>query len=172
MKNLLKIKNNLIIYNKSIIAVYELDPVDLFILPESDQEMFVKDMRNTLNAIKDSEIQIIMRTRSALPEDLKQHLNTFSKMNEDESSINKTLIQQYSEDLNELISRNIIPIKEYFLLFKQNCETEKEDQLEKSLVTLERKIGRVFNNITATGINLKQIIGPNLDKFLKSYTRP
>jgi len=166
----LSIKNNLIIYNKSIIAVYELDPVDLFILPESDQEIFIKDMRNTLNSIKDSEIQIIMRTRNALPEDLNTHFNTFNKFEED-MTINKTLIQKYSEDLTELISKNIIPIKEYFLLIKQNCEVSKSEQLTKGINSLERKVSRIFNNINATGIGLKQITGKDLDKFLITFTR-
>lgn len=171
------VKHNLIMQGNFITAVYKLEPIDLIILPEQEQQIFINDMQHFLASIQESEIQIIMRTRKALPEDFRLHFNSIrtqeqkDKQNEQVALSYHDLIDSYVAQLSDLLEHNIIPVKEYYLVFKQPLVGSGIEQTYKAVNELEQNISRIANNIARAGIGVNQITGNDLENLLISFTR-
>ncbi len=173
----LNVKHNLIFHENYIIAAYKLEPIDLIILPEPDQKIFINDMHHFLASIQENEIQIIMRTRKAIPEDFRNHFASIRNQHTDESQIIQQslvyhkLIDSYVAQLSDLLKHNIIPVKEYYLIFKQHLRGNSIEQTYKAVSDLEQRISRIANNIARAGIGINQIVAKELEELLISFTR-
>ena len=161
------IRNNLIMTDKSMSAVFSLEPIDLIILPEQEQKIFELDMQRMLNSIQEGKIQIIMRTRKAVPSDLDRHFASFSGT----ISERARLILAYTDQLIELLDQHIIPVKEYFLVFVSSVNTKKTNKLPAQIELLERTVNRIAANFSHAGIVLNQVTGKNLITLAKTFTR-
>lgn len=163
-----RIRNNLILTKNFIAAVYLLEPIDLIILPENEQKSFEIDMRKMLNSIYEGHIQILMRTRKAIPKDLDRHFSSLM------GSMNRRsdLVSEYIADLVELLDKHIIPVKEYYLVFSQFAKTSDVDDVIDKVKLLERNINRIASNFNRAGIVLSQIIDKQLITLARTYTRP
>lgn len=174
LKDNFQIKHNLIIKTKSIVAVYQLEPVDVIILPEVEQQTFMQDMQHFLASIQEGHVQILMRTRKAIPHDFAGHfasLQNSSVITNFRRNDRQVLVSQYIEQLSELLDRNIIPVKEYYLVFEQDTRDTSPEALYNGVQSLERNISRIAGNIAKAGIGIKQVAGNDLNKFMITFTR-
>jgi len=171
------IKNNLIITSKQITVIFKIDPIDLIILPEQEQKSFEMDMKRMLNVIGENCIQIIMRTRKATKSDLGKHFQSFNANRNFSQiitkNITKKLLSQYVSHLEELLEKNIIPVKEYYLVLKQNLSKNNPEQMEIAIKNLERYASKICSNFKRAGIDLEQVKeeNNNLITLVKSFTR-
>ena len=176
MDNLI-VKNNLILTSNQITVVFKIDPIDLIILPEQEQKTFEMDMKRMLNIIGENSIQIIMRTRKATKLDLGKHFSSFNQnqiFNQSKTeTITKNLISQYVKHLEDLLENNIIPVKEYYLVLKQNLTQNTPEQMIISIKKLERYATKICSNFKRAGIELSQVKDENkqLTDLIKSFTR-
>ena len=169
------LSNNLIFAPDKIAAVYALEPVDLIIMPEQDQLAFEIDLRRTLHALQEGGIEIIMRTRKALPGDFDRHFASFHDTAGSgatgSQNLYAELLKGYTAQMAELLEKNIIPVKEYYLVFAHQAQTKNPQSVMHSLDMLERQIDRTAGTLKRTGIELKQVEGPDLTKLMATFTR-
>ena len=173
----IKVKDNLIMTNNQLTVVFKIDPLDLIILPEQEQKAFETDMKKMLNSIGENSIQIIMRTRKATKQDLGKHFSSFNNQykfyNIDTENRTKQLLSAYIGHLIELLEKNIIPVKEYYLILKQEYISKSTLGKFNALNNLERYANRICSNFKRTGINLEQVkqSNRNLENLIQSFTR-
>lgn len=172
MNNNLSIKNNFLITNTSLIAVFIIEPVDLFILPKVEQDIFLKDLHNAFNSMRNMKVQIITRTRQAYPSDLNRHFNSFLTKENKELNIQIELTSKYKKDLVELIKNNIIPIKDYYFVFRYAYRKSNNlSEFELTVNNFDRKLSKFLQNVINSGINARQLKEEELSKFIISFTR-
>jgi hypothetical protein len=173
----IKIKDNLIFTNNQLSVVFKIDPLDLIILPEQEQKAFETDMKKMLNSIGENSIQIIMRTRKATKLDLGKHFSSFNTQyhfyNKDTENKTKQLLSAYIGHLIDLLEKNIIPVKEYYLILKQEYASKSVTDKFDALNNLERFTNRICSNLKRAGINLEQVkqTNRNLENLIQSFTR-
>ncbi len=185
------IQDNFLITKDQLIAVFEIEPIDLILLPEEEQHVFESDMHRLLNSLGDVHIQIVMRTRKATANDMDRHFRDLTTQNIKFSNLktqSKTseLIQGYVSELSNLLENNIIPVKEYYIVFKQQVNTKNKTQLIEAIKKLERLVQRVSSNFKKAGIDIKHttnydnaiinnketvIEHKKLEKLVKSFIR-
>lgn len=160
--------NNLIFTKKQIAAVFALEPLDLIILPEEEQAIFEQDLRSTLHALQEGNLQIIMRTRKALPDDFRKHFDSLKKQPQNQHSL---MVKEYIAQLSEILGENIIPVKEYYLVFAIGSRTANQARVLQAINSLGNQIDRVGSSLKRAGINIKQVEGAQLAKLMRSFTR-
>jgi hypothetical protein len=172
-----QIKDNLIVTKNQITLIFKIDPIDLIILPVQEQKSFEMDMKRMLNIIGENSIQIIMRTRKATKNDLGKHFHSFNQTNNFSNliteNITKKLLTQYVAQLVDLLEKNIIPVKEYYLVLKQPLSKNNPEQMLKAVNNLERTASKIYNNFKRAGIDLEHVKeeNNNLINLIQSYTR-
>jgi hypothetical protein len=164
------IKDNFILTSKEIIALFSVEPVDVILLPEEEQRVFQADIQGLLNSLRDDSIQLIMRTRKETPEDMNKHFRDLTSQNiklssQVAESKRGELIQGYVHEISNLLVNNIVPVKEYLIVFKEQTDTSKEVKLVEAIKKMERLISRVSGNFRKAGIEIKQVT--NYDTALK-----
>ncbi len=171
-----KILNNYVLFENKVIVVYQLEPLDLVILPEQEQQSFEADMVRMLNSIQEGSIQIIMQTRKAVPNDFENHFSNLRETqnradNASSGNIKNRLIIEYLGHLNDLLLNNIIPIKEYFLIFSHSTNTNMINDLNKNIILLNHQVERVSINFKRAGIKLSLLEGNLLNRLFSNLTR-
>ncbi len=151
------IQDNFIFTKNSIIIIFEIEPIDVVLLPEYEQESFFNELHRALNSIGMEHIQFLMRTRKAQPHDLKKHFrNIITQDIKFKSSktqeIRNTLAQKYMKELSSLLENNIIPVKEYYLVIDEKVNTQKTQKILSAVKNLERKTQRITGNLRRAGI--------------------
>lgn len=171
------IKDNLIFTKNQMCVIYKIDPIDLIILPEQEQKTFEVDMKRMLNSISENSIQVIMRTRKATKQDLGKHFSSFNIQNQFFSKNTeiktKQLLSGYIGHLIELLEKNIIPVKEYYLILKQSYNSKSSIEKFNSINNLVRLANKINSNFRRAGINLEQVKeeGRFLENLIQSFTR-
>lgn len=166
------IKNNLIFSASTVAAVYRIEPIDLIILPEQEQLLFQNDMRQMLASLQEGKIQIIMKQRKSIPADLSKHFNSFSGNYSESEELRINLIKNYIAQLSQLVENNIIPQKEYYLVFSEKVAVKDRASVVNGVANLEKDIARIAERFQRSGIDLAQLTDPELIQFISSYTRP
>lgn len=156
------IQDNFIFRKNSIVAVFEIEPIDVVLLPSDEQDAFFADLHRTLNSIGDTHVQFITRTRNAEPKDLDKHFRDitaqdFAFKNKKMQSTISELTQGYIKELSGILENNIIPIKEYYVVFKENVNTQNEGKTVESVKKLDRFVQRFTENLRRAGIKTKQV---------------
>lgn len=156
------IQDNFIFTKKSVVAIFEIEPIDVVLLPTSEQEAFFADLHRTLNSIGDTHIQLITRTRNAEPKDLDKHFRNltsqeFSFKSKKLQETTSELMQGYIRELNGILENNIIPVKEYYVMFKEDVNTSSEHKTLEAIKRLDRFIQRFTENLRRAGIKTKQV---------------
>lgn len=171
------IKDNLIFTKNQMCVIFKIDPIDLIILPEQEQKSFEIDMKRMLNSIGENSIQIIMRTRKATKQDLGKHFSSFNNknqfLNKNTEIKTKILLSGYIGHLIELLEKNIIPVKEYYLILKQSFDFKSSIGKFNSINSLERLANKMSSNFRRAGINLEQVKedANYLENLIQSFTR-
>jgi hypothetical protein len=173
----IEIKDNLILTRNQLTVIFKIDPIDLIILPEQEQKAFETDMKRMLNSIGESSIQLIMRTRKATKHDLGKHFSSFNTQyhfyNKDTENRTKQLLSSYIGHLVDLLEKNIIPVKEYYLVLKKDFNSKSTTGKFDALNNLERSANKICSNFKRAGINLEQVkqSNKNLESLIQSFTR-
>ena len=173
----INIKDNLVLTKNQLTVVFKIDPIDLIILPEQEQKAFESDMKRMLNSIGENSIQIIMRTRKATKQDLGKHFSSFNTQYQfysvDTENRAKKLLTSYIGHLVDLLEKNIIPVKEYYLILKQEYTSKSATEQFNSFNNLERFANKICSNFKRAGINLEQVkqTNNNLENLIQSFTR-
>jgi hypothetical protein len=156
------LQDNFVVTNHSIIAVFSLEPIDVILLPESEQQAFEADIHRTLNNLGNEEIQLIMRTRNAEPKDMDRHFRDIA--NQDTKYLSKAMQNKaielrvsYVSEIKNLLVNNMIPIREYYIIFKELVDTKNNQRLVEAVKKLDRKVERVTGNFLRAGIKTSQV---------------
>lgn len=157
------VQDNFILTKGSIVAVFEIEPVDVILLPDQEQRAFEADLHRTLNGLGGDQVQLIMRTRKAEPEDFRKHFKDLSTQgfkfkSKKMQTTMSDLVQDYISSLSQLLEDNIIPVKEYYVVFKADTNTQNKAKLSEAIKNLGRLIERFTGNLSRTGIKTKQVV--------------
>lgn len=95
--------------NGKEIAVFELLSIDMFSSSEMETESILKMCQEFFHSLNDLRMQIIVHSRILNFKDIEKHLNLVKA--------NNPSLNRYIEDLSNLVNRNEIPFKQYFLVF-------------------------------------------------------
>jgi hypothetical protein len=184
------VQDNFIVTKNALIAIYEIEPIDVILLPEQEQKAFEADLHRTLNSLGSDGIQLIMRTRKAVPEDLRRHFKnlstqSFTYQNKRMETAISDLVQNYISSLSNLLEENIIPIKEYYIVFKEKTNPQNPTAIKESIKELDRTIERVTGNLARASVRCEQVVNyhpvegstdnviesDKLDQLLSSFIR-
>ena len=168
--------DNLLISKDKILAVFKLEPIDLMLLSEQDQNIFIKNIQNFLNNQRGIHTQIIMRNRGAEQSDYLGHFNSIINQevklkSEQMTELRDEKLAGYISDMKQLLSKNIVPIRDYYIIFeiKGNPDTTKRAlEMTENLAQLSN---RLCNLLAQAKIETKQVVDQELEIFLKEFIR-
>lgn len=164
-----EIRDNLILTKTSVIVVFQIEPIDIFLLNKEDQISFFARIYNVFNLLK-GEIQINVLIRKSNIDDFKAHFRSLLRQN----AVNPKRLQIVKDiisDLSELISdpqENILNRKFYFQI-KEDVNTNNESQLVEAIKNLDIKTQRTTGSFIRAGIEVEQVIGKELTSYLQQF---
>jgi len=169
-----RVVNDCIITSDKIIKAYVIEPIDYFLLAEDEKAHFYNQLQNFLNNLRENHIQIIVRNREATEKDYLKHLDS---VDSDISTLSTTETQKrreahlegYKANLKELLQHNIIPIREYIMLIKIDCDTTSKEAINRKLKDLTDLSDRIQRNLKRATISSSHLEGDNLTRFLTKY---
>ncbi len=168
--------DNMLIFKDKIVAVFKLEPIDLMLLSEQDQNIFIKDIQAFLNSQRGIHTQIIMRNRGAEQNDYLAHFDNIANQEVNLNSVELTKFRddklgQYIEDMHKLLDKNIIPIRDFYFLMEQKGDTSNSKSTIEIIESLEMFSNRLCNLLAQAKIESKQVKDVELDLFLKEFIR-
>jgi type IV secretory pathway VirB4 component len=166
MKNILpklQIQDNIILTDSSILAIVKIEPIDISLLTDSEQVSFESHIRSMINSIGYHSIQIVVNTRTIEPKDLDAHFSSFN--HQDDSR--REYVERYISDLSHLVSKQMIPVQDFFIVFKVDCNTNNHQQLLAQLDQLESFVRRTTTHLNRAGISTEILMEDGLELFLK-----
>jgi len=167
-----EIQENLIIFKDSIVSIYKLEPIDVFLLSTDQYQLFETNIRRFLNSLKMEQIQLVMRSRRTEIEDLRKHFKNL-KLQKSLKPIQEMLINDYILELSELINKSVIPFKEYLIIFRIKIRNKSMISRIEDIKKLESFIQNTTSHLNQMNINTKQLVNDNreLEKVIKSFLR-
>jgi hypothetical protein len=168
--------DNLLIFKERIVVVFKLEPVDIMLLSEQDRQIFIKSIQNFLNNQRGIHIQILMRNRGADQSDYMKHFNNITSQqvslhSKEMGNLRENKLAGYVEDMQVLLSKNIVPIRDYFILFEIKGNTSTSRKTIELIRKLEELSERMGNLLDQSKIRTNQLRDEKLEEFLQSFIR-
>jgi len=170
-----KIQENLIFLNNRIVAIFLLEPIDIFLLSNDQLRLFENNIRKVFNILKENSLQILMRTRPSNINDFKNHFKSIKVSVEKNKNIKDSLAKDYIKFFSKFITENNIPYKEYYIIFNIHITNQSFPQKKiEAIKQLNRFIQNISNNLNELNIEITHITNEDkkLEKLFKSFLRP
>lgn len=166
-----EIKDNLIFKADKIIAVFSIEPIDVFLLDQEEVEIFYERLSAFLNLLK-GDIQFNTQIKQTKVEDFKEHFDSMRK-----ASLKDKTLQDYVnsniEDMKNMINdtNNISLTKKFYFQLSENVSGEKDNLIPEAIKTLESRFQRIYGSLIDAKLGIKQLKNNELNKYINDFLR-
>ena len=168
--------NDSIVMKDRLISVYKIEPIDYLLLDEDEKDTFTANIQAYLNNLRENQVQLLVRNRTATEEDYLKHFDSVDYQEVDFAS-KKTEerrekhLRGYKEQLKNLLQNGLIPIRQYFILIKVDCETTDKKMINKKMKELGDISDRITRNLSRADVESEKLGDKDLDQFCRNYFR-
>jgi len=161
------IQGNFIIRKDSLIQVFEVDPFDVALLNEQDREHFFVKMKQTIHTLP-RQIQLIVRKERASSKDYSNH---FFSLYDGASRKREKLIQQYIENVSEIIDSHDFLITRHYAILSVPCQPNRLESKQNAVRKLTDLSTTFAANLSVCHITLRPLVNEELASFVKKILR-
>jgi len=155
-----KITDNLLVFQHQIVAIFQLEPLDFLLLPEEDQQHFESQIRKMLHSLHGQEIQLLVETRAAIPDDYYKHFDQVLSQAAI-AGVDELQALSYVQQLTELIQGEQLPYKDYYLLLKEPTKAKQAQSFYQSAQRLNQQARQLVGYLSQAGLQIKQVTQEN-----------
>lgn len=171
-----RVTSNTLVLSDRLIQVFRVEPIDYLLLDDDEKDSFVSQIQLFLNNLRENQIQLIVKNREAVEKDYLKHFDSVDCQVVDFKS--KTTfdrrekhLNDYKENLKSLVENNIIPIRDYYLLIKIDCQTNSLQSINRKMKELDDLVDRICRNLRKANIQTRKVLDIELDRFLNEYLK-
>lgn len=162
--------NEILVLKDRIVTVFSIIPIDYALLHPDEQEQFVNQITTFLNNLKQEHIQLIVKNRKATPKDYLAHFDSVDssmsvKVTSATQQRREKHLEGYKQNLEELIAHNIIPIREYFLMAQEYCDTSSKEDINIKIQSINDKTERLKRGLFKAQIIAHRLKDTDLELF-------
>lgn len=161
------IKDNFVLRSNNLISIYEIEPFDVALLNDQDREHFFIKLKQAIHVFP-NQIQFIVKKAKAKSSDYSKH---FFSLYEDSSRKTEELINEYTEDLTNLISEHEFMITKHYAVLSVSCNTSKPNTLVQGVKRLTDLGMRFASALNMGNIQTRQLTNEELKEFMKETLR-
>ncbi len=168
--------DNLLVFKEKVVTVFKLEPVDIMLLSEQDRQIFIKNIQTFLNNQRGIHTQILMRNRGAEQSDYIKHFDHITTQqvslhSKEMADFREDKLAGYIKDMQALLSKNIVPIRDYFILFEIKGNTSTSRKTIKLISELQELTDRIASLLDHAKVRTSQLVEEDLEEFLQSFIR-
>ena len=164
-----EIKENLVITKNAVIAVFQIEPIDIFLMNTQDQETFFARLQSTFQLLK-GHIQINVVVKRMDLQDYTPYFQSLKKQNV-QSEKKLSLVTRMISEFTELIEdkNEVFLSKKFYLHMKERCTTDKDKLLLHGIKQLDQHVEQLTSSLFQAGISSQQVLEPDLISYIKKY---
>ncbi len=161
------IQDNMIVRPNALIRVFEIEPYDISLLNEQDREHFFVKLKQMIHVLP-SQAQILVKKQQATIGDYSKHIfSLYSKS----SGKTEALIENYIQDLTNLVKTNEFNTLSYFVIFSVSAETAKPKSTLAGISKLNDITLRFASAATSSNLTIRPLLNEEIISFMEQELR-
>jgi hypothetical protein len=153
--------------NNNYRVILSVSPVNIELKSEDEQDVLIDTYRSILNALS-FPMQIVIHVREI---DLDKYIEEFThKLKKEETKLFKDQINNYSEFVSKLVSKNRILTRKFYIIIPFDSREKEEFELIKEQLNLRSDI--LNKNLNRLGTRAKQLSSLELLEYLHGLYNP
>lgn len=153
--------------NSNYRVILRVNPVNIELKSEDEQDVLIETYRSILNSLS-FPIQVVIHVREI---DLDKYIEEFTyKLRKEETKLFKDQINNYSEFISKLVSKNRILTRKFYIVIPFDSREKEEFELIKEQLNL--RIDILNKNLNRLGTRAKQLSSIELLEYLHGLYNP
>lgn len=164
-----EIRDNLLFTKKSVVAIFQMEPIDIALLDEEGQMSFFAGLSTAFNVLQ-GDIQFNVVGKKSSIDDFSEYFKSMKMQNlGDQNRLN--LVNNVIADMSSLIEdpEEQILTKNFYFHLKEECKTADEKNFVNAIKALSLRVQRITGVFIHAGINIEQVKENNLKQYIQEY---